>query len=167
MTESPTELPAPEPDEEVRETVEVLAVRVGGADFGIRVERVHSVIRVPAITRLPFPPPSIVGVVSVRGSLVPVLDLGDRLLGRPAARSGRIVLVDDGDAGQTIGLLVDGVVSLVTGSLDVQDVPAEVEASLPAGWVTGILRAPDEQLITLLDLEPVLAVGVPTDKEQR
>lgn len=147
--------------------VEVLSVRVAGAVFGLPVDRVRSVIRVPVITRLPFPPPATLGVASVRGSLIPVIDLGERLLNRPSSRTGRLVLVEDPASPQEIGLLVDAVVGLASGPLQTDDIPAEVEASLPPGWVAGLLAPAPDSLITLLELEPVLAVGVPTEKEQR
>jgi purine-binding chemotaxis protein CheW len=156
---------AAEPDEE--NLVEVLAVSVGGAQFGLPVERVTGVIRVPSITRLPFPPPDILGVASVRGTLVPVLDLGARLLRRPASRHGRVVLVEEPSAGQPMGLLVDSVVGLVSGTPGTGAIPPEIEASLPNGWVAGILAAEADDLTTLLELEPVLAASAPTDKEQR
>jgi chemotaxis signal transduction protein len=161
------ELPEQDTADPPTAQVEVLAVSVGGAEFGLPVERVTGVIRVPTLTRIPFPPPSIIGVVSVRGTLVPVLDLGDRLLGRAADRDGRVVLVEEAGSTQQMGLLVDAVIGLMSGAPREGELPPEIEASLPRGWVAGILASDSERLITLLELEPVLAVGAPTDKEQR
>jgi purine-binding chemotaxis protein CheW len=148
-------------------TVEVLAVRVAGTEFGIPLQAVRSVLHVPGITRLPFPPPSIVGVASVRGSLIPVMDLGERLLGSPASRTGRLVLIEDEATGHPMGLMVDAVIGLVGGGVETRETPPEVEASLPAGWIEGILSPDSDRLITLLQLAPVLAVSATTDKEQR
>jgi len=152
---------------EQTESVELLVVLVSGVEFGIPVDVARGVIRVPAITRLPFPPPSVLGVASVRGTLVPVLDLGDRLLRTPSSRTGRLVLVENDTTGQPIGLLVDAVPGLVSGGLHTQKPSPEVEASLPSGWIGGIVSAEPERLITLLNLDPVLAVSTPTDKEQQ
>ncbi len=158
--------PAMEAADEARE-VEVLAVTVAGAHFGLPIGRVTSVLKMPALTRVPFPPPSIVGVASVRGTLVPILDLGERLLGVPASREGCVVLVSDTAMNQQMGVLVDDVIGLVKGTPEEGDLVPEIEASLPGGWVAGLLAAGPERLITLLELEPVLAVGAATDKEQR
>ncbi|CAN5704536.1 chemotaxis protein CheW [soil metagenome] len=156
-----------QPLTEDMESVELLAVLVSGVEFGIPVDAVCSVITVPAITRLPFPPPSVAGVASVRGTLVPVLDLGERLLRSASSRTGRLVLVEDFTTGQQIGLLVDAVLGLVAGHLRSLTPPPEVEASLPFGWIEGIVSPEPDRLITLLNLEPVLAVSTPTDKEQQ
>jgi chemotaxis signal transduction protein len=149
------------------ETVEVLAVRVGGTEFGLPVQAIRTVLHVPTITRLPFPPPSVVGVASVRGSVVPVMDLAERLLGSPGSRTGRLVLIEDAASGHSIGLLVDDVIGLVAGGMKALEPPPEVEASLPAGWIAGILSPDADRLITLLQLAPVLDVSATTDKEQR
>jgi purine-binding chemotaxis protein CheW len=154
------------PDTQVA-AVEVLAVLVAGTEFGIPVQAVRTVLHVPTITRLPFPPPSIVGVASVRGSVIPVMDLGERLLGSPGSRTGRLVLIEDAATGHAIGLLVDAVIGIVAGGIEAREPPPEVEASLPAGWIEGILSPDADRLITLLQLAPVLAVSATTDKEQR
>ena len=63
-------------------------------------------------------------------------------------------------------LLVDAVTSLVPTGTQRSSAPPEVEATLPAGWIAGVLSPDPDRLITLLELEPVLAVSPTTDKEQ-
>lgn len=146
---------------------QVLAVEVGGVAFGLPVGQTREVVRVPDITRLPFPPPSILGVVSIRGELVPVLDLGARLLRQPSRRDGRLLLVVDPATGSEVALLVDAILGLSPASGQEPSPPAEVEAALPAGWVAGVVTSPTDRLITLLELAPVLAVHESDDKEPR
>lgn len=158
----------PEPDApEERTEEEIVAVRVGGADFGIPVERVREVLRVPPLTRLPFPPPSILGVTGVRGAVLPVMDLGERLLGLPADREGRLVVVADPGSGSEVALLVDSVPGLTAVAGGERTPPAEVEASLPTGWIAGVAETRDGRLVTLLDLAPVLALTDSSGKESR
>jgi purine-binding chemotaxis protein CheW len=146
---------------------EVVAVRVGETDFGISVERVREVLRVPPLTRLPFPPPAVLGVAGVRGGVLPVVDLAQRLLGHPADRDGRLVVVEDPAADDEVALLVDSVPGLVRASGAAQAPPPEVEASLPAGWIAGVIVTDAGRLITVLDLAPVLDLTESTDKERR
>lgn len=155
---------APPPPEQQQE---VIAVRLGGTDFGIPVERVREVLRVPPLTRLPFPPPTVLGVAGVRGGVLPVLDLGQRLLGQPADRDGRLVVVDDPAEGDEVALLVDSVPGLVRASGAAQAPPPEVEASLPSGWIAGVIVADADRLVTVLDLAHVLDLTESTDKERR
>ena len=135
-----------------------VVVRVGGVEFGVEVRRVREVLRAPRITRLPFPPPTILGIVSIRGTLVPVMDLGERLLGRPSKLDGRLVVVRDPDHEGAIGLLVDAVLDLVPLDPNPQQPPPEVEASLPAGWVAGVIVPADDRLVTLIQLTHVLDI---------
>ena len=54
----------------------VLVVVVNAAYFAVPMETVHQVLRHPLITRVPLSPPGLLGVVNVRGEIVPLLDTG-------------------------------------------------------------------------------------------
>lgn len=130
----------------------LLALRLGGARFGLWVDEVLEVRDTPPISRLPLPRPEVAGVTSVRGDLVPVLDLGLRLLGTPARRPGHIVLVRHEETGTIVGLLVDAVETLVTPlEGEVREVPKAAEAALPPELVTGVVDD-DDGVVTILDL---------------
>lgn len=130
----------------------LLTLRLGRARFGMWVDEVLEILRTPPITRLPLSAPEVAGVTSVRGVVVPVLDLGQRLLGTPAQRPGRLVLVRHKDSGAMVGVLVDGVGTLlgVRGD-EVRPPPPAAEADLPPGMVTGVVAAP-EGLVTVLHI---------------
>lgn len=161
--ESQEEIDAPLSQEEERAVV----VRVGGVEFGIEVRRVREVLRAPPITRVPYPPPAVLGIVSVRGMLIPVVDLGERLLGKPSTRDGRLVIVRDPEQEGSIGLLVDGVLDLIPLNDSGSEPPPEVEASLPSGWILRILSPDEERIVTLLELSRVLDIQPPSVEEQR
>jgi len=144
-----------------------VVVRVGSTDFGIDVAQVREVLRLPAITRLPFPPPAILGIVSVRGTLVPVMDLGERLLAAPSDRAGRLVVVRDPEGSGFVGLLVDAVLDLIPLHADRSEMPPEVDLSPPDGWITGVVAPAPDRLVTLLDLSRVLEIATPTAEEHR
>lgn len=144
-----------------------LVVRLGRTEFGIDVRQVREVLRPPEITRLPFPPPTILGIVSVRGTLVPVMDLGARLIDTPSSRTGRLVVVHENGNGSAVGLLVDEVLELVSLHGTTREPPAEVEASLPDGWIQGVLSPTEDRLVTLLSLSHVLDLPSPIAQESR
>lgn len=139
----------------------VLAVTAAGAEFGLPVDAVQEVVRIPHITRLPFPPPSIRGVTSVRGEVVTVMDLGERLLGRSSDPERRLVVVTDPTTGEKVGLLVEDVAGLVAQDRE-QPTPAETEASLPDGWIERLVSPSPERMVTVLRLAPVLALHATT-----
>ena len=151
-------LPAPE--------LEIVTVRLGPAEFGIPIQHVREVLRVPPIAPVPFTPEALRGLVSVRGALLPVVDLGIRLLGAPAARPGRLAVVQRPDAPEMVALLVDAVTGLETFSeARLRPMPPELEAALPEGIAAGVVSRGPGRLVTLLRLQPVLALAEPTHTE--
>jgi purine-binding chemotaxis protein CheW len=108
VTETPVRLVAS--DEPVRE---ILTFTVGGEAFGVPLTQVLEILGVRTITRVPRSPLDIVGVCTVRGELVTVIDTRQRLEpGAPRARNrGRILLTTTSD-GEKVGLLVDEVLGV-------------------------------------------------------
>jgi purine-binding chemotaxis protein CheW len=99
---------------EVREEVtlmrDLLRVEVGGEPYALPIERVREIVRFRPLTKLPRAPELVLGVVSLRGEIVQVLDLRRALAvdAKPPTRRSRIVVLH-GDAGDTAGWLVDAV----------------------------------------------------------
>lgn len=135
----------------------VLAISAAGAEFGLPVDQVQEIVRIPPITRLPFPPPAVRGVASVRGEVVTVLDLGLRLLGRSSPDERRLVVVRDGRTGEKVGLLVDEVAGLVHDDEEAE-APPESIASLPDGWIAKLITPDADRVVAVLDLDAVLAI---------
>jgi purine-binding chemotaxis protein CheW len=132
-------------------------VRLGVAEFGLPIGEVREVLRRPELSRVPFPPPHVCGVLALRGSIVPVVDLGLRLLDRPAERPGVVVVVLDPDTHESLGLLCDRVAGLIeAGEALAMAAPPEAEATLPPGWVKGVLVPEPDRPVALLDLHLVL-----------
>ncbi len=92
-----------------RETVSFIVMLVCGEYFVVEIDRVLEIIRVPQITWLPGAPPSIRGLINLRGAVLAVADLAV-LLSHPGLEispQNRIVIVEA--AGVRLGLLVEEV----------------------------------------------------------
>ncbi len=147
------------------DAAELVGVQVGGADYAFLIDEVLEVIRTPPVTPVPFTKSSVRGAFQLRGQIIPALDLGVAL-GGPLSRGARAVVVHDAAAGNAVGVLVDTVI----GTLSLSDgptesVPAEVISALPADVVAGVLSSGPGRIVTLLNLEAVLALGR-ADKER-
>jgi purine-binding chemotaxis protein CheW len=114
-------------DEPVRE---ILTFAVGGEAFGVPLTQVLEILGVRSITPVPRSPLDIVGVCTVRGELVTVIDTRRRLEpGAPkASNRGRILLTSTA-AGEKVGLLVDEVLGVQRFS--------ETQIELTAGVLVG------------------------------
>lgn len=108
LTETPLRLGAS--DEPVRE---ILTFTVGGEAFGVPLTQVLEILGVRTITRVPRSPVDVVGVCTVRGELVTVIDTRQRLEpGAPRAQNRGRILVTSTSDGEKVGLLVDEVLGV-------------------------------------------------------
>ena len=101
---------AREAREESTSLRELLCVEVGGEPYALPIERVREIVRMCPVTKVPRAPALVLGVISLRGKIVQVLDLR-RALGAaalPPTRRSRIVVLHS-EAGEIAGWLVDSV----------------------------------------------------------
>ncbi len=96
-------------DTRTEEQAEFISLMAGGQGYCIEVTRVREIRRWSPVTTLPHAPDCLLGVMNLRGAVIPVLDLALRLgLERTVLTARHVVLiVSAGD--RTIGLLVDSV----------------------------------------------------------
>lgn len=124
--------------------------------YAIGISSVRSIEKAQAITRVPFTPPYIKGIIYLRGEIIPILDLREKLRIIPKhelTNQTRIILVSISES--VVGLLVDAVTDVYT--LDpnsIKAAPAKNEF-LQAQWVKGISII-DSQLVTVLDIEKMI-----------
>jgi two-component system chemotaxis response regulator CheV len=123
--------------------------------FGINVFKVREVMRTPAITAAPEMPEAVEGMVSLRGVLVPVVDLGKYVgVGQESARD--IMIVTEYN-GHTQGFLVEAVDTILRLDWAQMRVPPEMLTAHMGGLVTAVTELPGNKLVMLLDVEKVLS----------
>lgn len=134
--------------------LEMLSFRLAGEEYAVLVEDVKEVLKNRELTPVPNAPDHILGVTSLRGPILPVVDLCKRL-GLPGGvrdeKSRILVLtVNDEDA----GIVVDRVTGVVRIQSDsIRPVPETIERG--AEYLKGIARREDK-LYILLDIEKAL-----------
>jgi purine-binding chemotaxis protein CheW len=150
---------APQPVAPAAPPLHLVTFTLDREEFGIPIGRVREVLRVGDITRVPEAPPHIRGVTSVRGRILPVVELRTRLgltaLGDPGARA-RVIVVEA--HGRVLGLIVDAVNQVVQVPADSVLAPPGEVLSAQTDYVTGIGRL-DARLIILLDLDRALLLA--------
>ena len=136
---------------------QIVVIRCGAVLCGLPIGRVREIVLVPAIAPVPESGDAVLGIINLRGRILPVLDLGHRLgVSRgPDDRSGRVVVVEQ-DAEHQLGLLVDEASEV----LRIPDASLSPPPELPGGLLGASVRSVarlDDRLILLIDLESVLA----------
>src|SRR5262245_10207173 len=135
--------------------VEYLAFRLGADTCAVPIGEVREILKLPPVTEVPRAPSDVLGVVSVRGLLVTVIDLKRRLRVAPAdiTKRGRILLVM-GAENEVIGLYVDEVLQVYRLAETEVEVAGNALGKL-GDYVVGIGR-PEGALLILVDLGPIL-----------
>lgn len=138
-------------DEAAKETRDFLTFFVGGEEYGVDILMVKEIRGYEAVTNIINTPPSIIGVINLRGSIVPIIDMRIKLnLGSVDYGQYTVVIVFNLN-GRLIGLVVDGVsdvVSLAAGQI----LPApELGAKLDNRFIVG-LGVIDNRMIILTDI---------------
>lgn len=123
--------------------------------FGINVFKVREVMRTPPITAAPDMPSSVKGMVSLRGALVPVVDLAEYIGMQP--ESPRDIMIVTEYNGHTQGFLVEAVDTILRLDWAQMRVPPEMLTANLGGLVTAVTELQDGRLVMMLDVERVLA----------
>ena len=144
--------------------MEILLFSLGtGEIFGINVFKVREVMRTPPITAAPEMPSSVEGMVSLRGVLVPVVDLA-KYAGMSIDTPREIMIVTEYN-GHTQGFLVEAVDTILRLDWSQMRVPPEMLTANLGGLVTAVTELPGPRLVMLLDVEKVLSETTKYDDE--
>ena len=136
--------------------MQLVVFELGDESYGVDISRVQDINRMQEITEIPHAPESVVGVINLRGRVIPGIDLRKRF-GLPEAlhtKDTRIVVVHlDGNL---IGVIVDAVSQVLRIPADIVEPPSPVLAGVDSRYLRGIAKL-DDRLVILLDLDFVLS----------
>lgn len=139
-----------------------LSFSVAGNDYGLPILKVREILPFEGATPVPGTPPSIRGVVNVRGAVVPVVDLAVKF-GRAATEASKrtcVLVVEAASGGEplTVGLLAAGVNEVVElAAADVEPPPA-FGTGVRVDYLLGLGKVP-AGFVLLLDLDRVLSAA--------
>jgi purine-binding chemotaxis protein CheW len=158
LVKAPAERRAARRAGEMGARTEYLALVLGVESYAVQIAHVAEILRPPPITEVPRSSRSVLGVVSVRGRLVTVVDLRRRfgLAEAPIDRRSRVLLADAG-TGEQVGLLVDEVRQVLRLAAEEIEAPNALGGEQPA-HIAGIGRPAGNPgtVLILLNLAPIL-----------
>ena len=134
---------------------QVVSFRLGEEEYGVNIMTVQEIILLGCITQVPEVPEHVLGVINLRGNVIPILNLRRRF-GMPDQEpedATRIVVMNLN--GRTVGVVVDAVSEVLRLSLD--DVSPTPQSLSSAGkdYITGLAQS-GERLLILLDMARLL-----------
>jgi purine-binding chemotaxis protein CheW len=143
-------------EETSQQEIELLSFRLGGEEYAVLVADVREVLKNYHLTIVPNSPDYILGVMSLRGTMLPVIDLCKRFGLAPGAKDEKARIIVARSADEESGLLVDQVTGVFRTLPDeIKPVPENIEQG--AEYLRGIVRTA-EKLYILLDLEKAAGV---------
>lgn len=142
--------------------MQVVAFKVGREDFGVDVKKVDGVISLVDITRMPRAPQFVEGIINLRGQIVAVVNLANRLGIESTERGAatRIVVVEAQDV--KVGLVVESPEVINISQEDIEASPMLATSDVNASFIMGVVKLGDRLLI-LLDVDRVLSDEERTD----
>ncbi|MDM8515899.1 chemotaxis protein CheW [Desulfobacterales bacterium HSG16] len=146
-------------DQEADLITQLVGFKIGREYFGVDILMVQEIIRSTPITRVPNSPEFIEGVINLRGSIIPVIELRKRLnLYKDKNKDGKVwILIINVDERVT-GFIVDSVTKVLKIRTDsIEPPPDIVTAGLSSQYIRGVCEI-DDGLLILLDFARILNI---------
>ena len=142
---------------EADEVLELLAFRLADEEYAVDILMIKEIIRPMEITRVPRRAAFIRGIISLRGTVIPIFDLRTRLglTESVSNRSTRILVV--GLEKGLVGVIADSVTEVVKVRMQDIEPPPAVGGGSSSGHLKGVTRV-NGRLLILLDLEKAITL---------
>ena len=141
------------------EEEQLVSFKIENEEFGVNIEEVQEIIRLPEITRVPQAPFFVEGVINLRGNVLPVIDLRKRFDLEATKKTNATRIVVTNVDNKTTGIIVDSVSEVLRLPKDAIEPPPPIVAGIEAKYLRGIGKLDDgKRLLILLNLREILTV---------
>lgn len=135
---------------------EFLTFTLGHEEYGIDILKVQEIRGYDAVTAIANTPAFIKGVVNLRGTIVPIMDMRIKFnLGNIEYNEITVVIILN-LAGRVIGIVVDGVSDVITLAFDQIKPAPKLSTSIDIRYITGLATV-DSRMLILVDIEKLMS----------
>lgn len=142
---------------EPQTTLELLTFQIADQEYSLDIMSVREIRGWTRTTPLPHAPSYMKGVINLRGTVLPVMDLSQRLGLEARDQTDRNVIIVVSNDGVMSGLLVDAVSDIVALTPDDLQPPPEVQGGISSNVVSALTLI-DDRMIRVLDLGSIVAM---------
>ena len=142
------------------DTQQFLTFALGAEEYGVEILKIQEIKGYSAVTPLPNAPAYVKGVLNLRGTIVPIVDLRKKFRLPEVAYTTFTVIVVVQVQGKTLGFIVDAVSDVLTVQRDAIQPTPDLHGQLDTSLLTGLAPTGEhgEKLVILLDIDKVLTV---------
>jgi len=154
---------AKSPDQASSNLNQMLTFMLGDETYGVDILRVQEIRGWSPVTRIPQSPHHVLGVLNLRGSIVPVVDLRMRLdLDRAEYTAVTVIIVlsvDSGHGRRDFGVVVDAVSDVINVQASDIKPPPELGADVSTDYIQGLASVSD-RMVMLLDIDRLIGTDI-------
>ncbi len=134
-----------------------VAFRLGDEEYGVSILQIQEIKRMTEVTRIPHTPAYVKGVINLRGSVLPVIDLKTRLnfASSDYTDDARIIIIKLNE--YSVGMIVDAVSEVLWLPADQIEPSPDFVGEMEAEYIRGVGKV-DGRLVILLNMENVASL---------
>jgi len=137
---------------EINEVIQLVGFKLGDEDFAVDISRVQEINRMLKITKVPNSQEFVEGVVNLRGKIVPVVNLRERLGFPKKEEDAKTKIIVTEINNSLIGFIVDEVREVIRIPKDIIEQTPTIASSIEKDLINGVAKLEDRILI-LLNIE--------------
>lgn len=142
-----------EKTEEIASSVQIVCFKIGNEEYGIDILQVQEILKVLKITKLPKSKAHILGVMDLRGKVIPIIDLGKKFgIISDLNDASRAIVVDID--GKQVGLAIDSVSHVVKVNNNEIEPPPPVVKGISGKYIVGIAKL-ETGFVVILDINQI------------
>lgn len=142
----------------------LISFKLGDEEFGVEIGKVREILKMTGITPVPKAPPYLLGMMNLRGAIIPVLDLKKRLVNEAAQYTEKTRILVLSITTDLSGIVVDEVKEVQRIDAAAVEPPPQVVRGIDKFYLEGVARLKDDQqrqrLIMMLNLNEVLNIEI-------
>jgi purine-binding chemotaxis protein CheW len=136
--------------------LEALAFKLGNEEYGIKILKVQEIRGYESVTRIASAPEHVKGVVNLRGTIVPIVDMRIKFkLGEPTYNQFTVVIILN-IQDRVVGMVVDSVSDVISLTADQIKPAPDLGGALNTDYLVG-LGTVDERMIILVDIDRLMS----------
>ena len=144
------------PIQNSKDNIQIVGFILNNEEYGLDIRCVKEINILTKITRIPNAPEFVEGIVNLRGTLIPLIELRSRfgLQKKEHDKNTRIVVVENGE--KSAGIIVDSVSKVMRIEPQSAEMPPKITSGINSSFIKSIIKL-DNELLILLDIKNLLS----------